>query len=160
MGVEGTYRRFLILVSQARKLPVERVHEIAQGRVWDGGTARQLGLVDQFGGLDEAVKDAARRAQIEVSDAKPVFLETESSWFSRTFGNLAVTRATVSPDPFGRLAQRPQAMMARAMDEAGRLLRGSSIQARCLECPAPYDLPPGAGPAGGWWEKLLSRLAR
>jgi protease-4 len=43
MGVEGTYRRFLNLVAEARKLPVERVHEIAQGRVWDGGTARQIG---------------------------------------------------------------------------------------------------------------------
>jgi protease-4 len=136
MGVEGTYRRFLSLVAEARKLPVERVHEIAQGRVWDGGTARQIGLVDQFGGLDDAVRDAAQRAQIEVSNAKPVFLEAEPSWFQQTFGGLAGARATVSPDPFGRLAQRPQALLRRALDEAGALLRGSSIQARCLECPA------------------------
>ncbi len=160
MGVEGTYRRFLMLVSQARKLPVERVHEIAQGRVWDGGTARQLGLVDQFGGLDEAVKEAARRAQIDVSDARPMFLEAETSWFSQTFGNMAATRATVSPDPFGRLAQRPQALLRRAIDEAGRLLRGSSIQARCLECPAAYDLLPSTGAAGGWWEALVARALK
>ena len=43
-GVESTYRRFLQIVAEARKLPVARVNEIAQGRVWDGGTARQLGL--------------------------------------------------------------------------------------------------------------------
>jgi protease-4 len=41
-GVDSTYRRFLSIVSAARKLPVERVDQIAQGRVWDGGTARQL----------------------------------------------------------------------------------------------------------------------
>jgi protease-4 len=160
IGVEGTYRRFLMLVSQARKLPVERVHEIAQGRVWDGGTARQLGLVDQFGGLDEAVKEAARRAQIDVGDARPIFLEAETSWFAQTFGNMAASRAAVSADPFGRLAQRPQALLRRALDEAGRLLRGSSIQARCLECPAAYELPPGSGAAGGWWEALAARLVK
>jgi protease-4 len=146
-------------VSDARRLPVERVHEIAQGRVWDGGTARQLGLVDQFGSLDDAVAEAARRAQIDPEDARPVFMEPASSWFTRTFGSFAQARATVSPDPFGRLAQRPQALLRRALDEAGELLSGSSIQARCLECPAPYDPPPPRGAARDWLATLLSRLA-
>jgi protease-4 len=55
MGVDGTYRRFLSLVSAARKIPVARVDQIAQGRIWAGGTAHQLRLVDAFGGLDDAV---------------------------------------------------------------------------------------------------------
>jgi protease-4 len=160
MGVEGTYRRFLTLVAEARKLPVERVHEIAQGRVWDGGSARQLGLVDQFGGLDEAIAEAAKRAQIDVSDARPVFLEPEPDWWTQWLGGMTASRATISPDPFGRLAQRPEALLHRALNEAGRLLRGSSIQARCLECPAAYDLVPAPGQTSGWWEVLLSRLAR
>ncbi|MDQ4087891.1 MAG: signal peptide peptidase SppA, partial [Pseudomonadota bacterium] len=62
LSVEGTYRRFVTLVSRARKLPAARVNAIGQGRVWDGGTARQLGLVDRFGSLDDAVAEAARRA--------------------------------------------------------------------------------------------------
>ncbi|HEX8364175.1 MAG TPA: signal peptide peptidase SppA [Allosphingosinicella sp.] len=161
MGVEGTYRRFLKLVSDARRLPVERVHEIAQGRVWDGGTARQLGLVDQFGSLGDAITEAARRARIAPDDTRPVFLEPASSWFTRTFGSFARARATISPDPFGRLAQRPQALLRRALDEAGQLLRGSSIQARCLECPAPYDAPPPPRrQASGWWELLLAQALR
>jgi protease-4 len=160
MGVEGTYRRFLTLVAEARKLPVERVHEIAQGRVWDGGSARQLGLVDQFGGLDEAIAEAAKRAQIDVSDARPVFLEPEPDWWTQWLGGMTASRTTISPDPFGRLAQRPEALLHRALNEAGRLLRGSSIQARCLECPAAYDLVPAPGQTSGWWEVLLSRLAR
>ena len=41
-------------------LPPARVNEIAQGRVWDGGTAHQLGLVDRFGNLNDAVAEAAR----------------------------------------------------------------------------------------------------
>ena len=54
-SIDFGYQRFLGLVSKARKMPVERVDQIAQGRVWDGGSARQLGLVDQFGGLQDAL---------------------------------------------------------------------------------------------------------
>ena len=39
----------------------EQVNEIGQGRVWDGGTALQLHLVDKFGGLQDAIAEAARR---------------------------------------------------------------------------------------------------
>ena len=42
-----------------------RVDELGQGRVWDGGSARQLGLVDQFGGLDAALARAAALAKID-----------------------------------------------------------------------------------------------
>ena len=48
-GVESIYRRFLGSSPTRAKSPAE-IDRIAQGRVWDGGTARQLGLVDQFGG--------------------------------------------------------------------------------------------------------------
>jgi len=157
MGVESAYRRFLSLVSEARKLPVEQVHRIAQGRVWDGGTARQLGLVDQFGSLDDAVAEAARRAGMDPKAARPVYLEPEPSWFSSTFGSFARVRATVSPDPFARLARRPEAIVQRAVREAQLLLRGSSIQARCLECPAAYEWAAGDGAAGGLLQLLLGR---
>ena len=50
-------------VAQAR--PRAQVDEIGQGRVWDGGTARQLGLVDQFGGLDDALEWAAKKAKLK-----------------------------------------------------------------------------------------------
>jgi protease-4 len=46
-------------------MPVERVDQIAQGRVWDGGSARQLGLVDQFGGLPDALDYAAAQAKLD-----------------------------------------------------------------------------------------------
>ena len=49
--------------SRARKTPAE-IDRIAQGRVWDGGTARQLGLVDGFGGMDEAIAKAAELAKL------------------------------------------------------------------------------------------------
>ncbi len=155
MGVESTYRRFLTLVAEARKLPVERVDQIAQGRVWDGGTARQLGLVDQFGSLQDAIAEAARRAQIEPEAARAVYLEPQPSWFGSFFGSYARVRTTASPDPFARLAQRPQALLRRAVGEAQRLLSGTAIQARCLECPPSYEWAPAEVSAG--WLALLAR---
>ena len=136
-GVENTYRRFLAIVAQARKLPVQRVNEIAQGRVWDGGTARQLSLIDGFGSLDDAIAEAARRAKLDPATAKAVYLEKEPSWaeqFLRTFNEGDAEQA--SPDAFSRMAARPQLLLARALADAQQILSGPAIQARCLECPA------------------------
>ncbi len=62
---DQTYDIFLKRVSDGRKMPKEKVHEIAQGRVWTGITADKLGLVDEIGGLNDAIKTAARMAGIE-----------------------------------------------------------------------------------------------
>ena len=59
-AIEQGYGRFVGLVAQSRKMTPERVDEIAQGRVWVGGVAHQLKLVDRFGGLDAAIAEAAR----------------------------------------------------------------------------------------------------
>jgi len=63
-GVEHVYSRFLTLVANARKSTPEAVHEIAQGRVWTGEKALQLGLVDQLGDLQDAIASAASLAGI------------------------------------------------------------------------------------------------
>ena len=49
-------------VAEGRRLPVSRVEEIAQGRVWSGTEAKKLGLVDEIGGLNEAIRYAGTRA--------------------------------------------------------------------------------------------------
>lgn len=60
--IDWTYGEFLRKVSEGRKLQPEAVAEIAQGRVWSGAEAKNLGLVDELGGLDAAVKFAAEKA--------------------------------------------------------------------------------------------------
>jgi len=60
-GVNSMYGRFLNIVAEARHKTPQQVDQIAQGRVWDGGTARQLGLVDGFGGMSDAIGKAAQR---------------------------------------------------------------------------------------------------
>ncbi|HYI63583.1 MAG TPA: signal peptide peptidase SppA [Allosphingosinicella sp.] len=158
MGVESTYRRFISLVANARRLAPARVHEIAQGRVWDGGAARQLGLVDRFGSLDDAIAEAARRARIDPDDARPVFLEKEPGFLAQMFADAARDEEeTVSRDAFARLARRPEAMIERALLDARSLLAGPAIQARCLECPATAPAArAGARAAEGLWARLLA----
>jgi len=71
--VEDIYGKFVGLVAEARGLEVERVDEIAQGRVWVGTDAIGLGLVDEIGGLRQAVDYAASLAgYVNKSDYKVV----------------------------------------------------------------------------------------
>lgn len=77
--VERTYRDFVEQVAEARGLPESEVREMAQGRVWSGRIARDLGLVDAFGGVEEAEAAAAELA--EVSEYRTVYLERELSAF-------------------------------------------------------------------------------
>lgn len=66
--IEKGYKDFIDGVAQARKLPVEKVDEIARGRVWSGADAKALGLVDDFGSLDAAADAAARLAGLDAGD--------------------------------------------------------------------------------------------
>lgn len=59
-SIEKTYATFLKRVADGRKMTTEQVDAIAQGRVWTGVDAHKLGLVDEIGGLDAAIKYAAK----------------------------------------------------------------------------------------------------
>jgi len=64
-GVDKIYDTFLDRVAEGRDLPKEAVHEIAKGRVWSGLKAKQIGLVDEIGGLNDAIAKAAELAELE-----------------------------------------------------------------------------------------------
>lgn len=63
-SVDRIYDRFITKVAESRKLPKAKVAEVAQGRVWSGKQALAIGLVDQMGGLQDAIQDAAQRAKL------------------------------------------------------------------------------------------------
>ncbi len=63
--VERFYDVFITRVAEGRGMTKEQVDEIGQGRVWAGVNALEIGLVDEFGGLEEAVKKAAELANLE-----------------------------------------------------------------------------------------------
>jgi protease-4 len=62
--VDATYNDFMRKVSVGRKLPFEKVQEIAKGRVWSGADAKDRGLVDELGGLWQATDDAKALAHL------------------------------------------------------------------------------------------------
>ncbi len=64
MNVENTYQRFIQLVAKGRNMSPQAVDKIAQGRVWSGLDAKQLGLVDELGSQPEAIAAAAKLAKL------------------------------------------------------------------------------------------------
>ncbi len=140
-SIGGTYKDFLALVSKARRLPVERVDAIAQGQVWDGGTARQLGLVDEFGGLPEALAWAAAKAGAKEGEWHAVHLGEADGNYDSLIRQLVTDDAqsappTASGDLFAMTAMRSEHLGTRITRDAERLLQTRGIQAFCIACPA------------------------
>ena len=63
-GVDKVYETFTSYVAEGRNLPIEKVLDIAGGRVWSGEDALAIGLIDAYGGLDAAIALAADKAEI------------------------------------------------------------------------------------------------
>jgi protease-4 len=64
-GVEHIYNTFVTHVAEGRKMTFAQVDSIAQGRVWSGSQAIKIGLVDEIGGLNDAIKEAAILAKVK-----------------------------------------------------------------------------------------------
>lgn len=64
-GIEATYETFLERVAQGRGITMAQADSLAQGRVWSGVDAKRLGLVDELGGLDEAIAEAAKMVNLD-----------------------------------------------------------------------------------------------
>ena len=65
LSIEKVYSDFISKVSEGRKIPVTSVDSIGQGRVWSGADAMKIGLVDEEGGLSDAIEAAGKLAGIE-----------------------------------------------------------------------------------------------
>jgi protease-4 len=158
-NVEHSYAHFLGLVGASRHRSPEQVDAIGQGHVWDGGTARQNGLVDQFGDLDAALAYAAKQAKLDTWH--PVYLgETRDQWGAllqrlRGSDEDSAPPATAR-DYAGAIAERQMDIFSSAMAGVERLVGTRGMQAYCLECPAQ---PGGAVPGRGDLT-LLARLAK
>ena len=137
-GIENGYRQFIGRVAASRHLTPARVDQIGQGRVWDGGTAHQIGLVDRFGTLSDAVAEAARRAHLDPAKVHAEYLEKKPGFVAQLMKQIARKQddedQSTGSDAFSRIAADHRATFARALGDMQRLATGSAIQARCLEC--------------------------
>ena len=157
-GVDSIYRRFLGIVAESRHKTPQQVDQIAQGRVWDGGTARQLGLIDGFGNLHDAIEKAGALAKISNPEDEVRFLKRPETFEEKLVEMLASDASepdTGDQDAFAAVA--PDTKLTDALVELRSVLIGPRIQVRCLDCPmgAParvtkQDL--------GWFESLRQLL--
>lgn len=79
--VDRGYAKFINRVAEGRHMKPERVRHIAEGRVWDGMKALQIGLVDELGGIDDAIAYAAKEAKIDNDYKLSAYPEYDPSFF-------------------------------------------------------------------------------
>ncbi|WP_310414088.1 signal peptide peptidase SppA [Chamaesiphon sp. OTE_8_metabat_110] len=99
--VNDIYDDFLNKVAESRKLPKEKVAEIAQGRVWSGTDAKKIGLVDEIGGLNDAIAHAVKTAKLGKDwelEEYPV-VESWEEKLIKQFGGSQEIRSLQSQDP-------------------------------------------------------------
>ena len=97
--LQNVHTQFIAAISRGRKLPVEQVRQLADGRIYSGEQAHDLKLVDQLGGLRDAVQLAAERAGIS---GEPSWIEIEKRqppWWWRRLTGLMEN----GPESFGGL---------------------------------------------------------
>ncbi|MFT6990952.1 MAG: protease-4, partial [Paraglaciecola sp.] len=92
-GIEHGYDQFISLVADKRDMSKDQVDQIAQGRVWIGETALELGLVDELGYLDDGVKAAAELANLETYDTQYIqkTLSKSELFWKELFQNVSVS---------------------------------------------------------------------
>ena len=162
-NIESNYGRFLGLVGASRNKSAAEVEAFAEGRAWDGGTARQKGLVDQFGGLDAALADAAGRAKLGedwhaawYGDEQDPYASLIEQWR----GDDEADGPSAGLDFTGLVATRQQAGLDRLLGDLGGLFEARGAQALCLDCPVPTPTRTARGSESGWLARLVAVFAR
>jgi protease-4 len=83
--VDNVHHQFVAAVAKGRRMEEEQVRKLADGRIYSGAQARELGLVDQFGTLRDAIEVAARRAGLEGEPAVYYSRPEQERWWERMF---------------------------------------------------------------------------
>ena len=121
-GVEDIYSTFITHVSEGRNMSTEAVDEIGQGRIWTGYDAKDIGLIDTYGGIEKAIEVAAYLAKVE--DYRIISLPKKKNPFEelslKLYGKASISDLILSK--FGFTTQ-----MTEPIEE---LLKGDRIQAR------------------------------
>ena len=144
------YNDFLQLVANNRNMTVEQVDNIAQGRIWSGKKAKELGLVDELGNLDDAVTAAAELANIEQYDTLLIEKEQspsnkliqqllgQSSYLMTLFNDdnaLSINAINISKNgPFSEI----MSLMAKEMKQMNQFNDPQGRYMFCTACSASY----------------------
>ena len=123
--IKRVYSTFLERVATGRNMSVEEVDKVAQGRVWSGSDAYNIGLVDSLGGLEEAVAYAAKLAETES------YRTTNYPKFSDDFESFL---QSLQPSPFGQTA------IGRSVQYFQSLFSKQTTQIDHIQARIPFEL--------------------
>ncbi len=158
LSVEDIYRRFTGIVAEARGMTVAKVDEVGQGRVWSGGAARQLGLVDRFGNLDDAIAAAEVKAGFEAGELRRVTMVRPKPIGIQIIEDLFEADRAAAPRGYLDLAAaRARLQLTAGLADAAQVVGGPATQVRCLACTGLVSSPVRMTPE---FEKLLLVAAK
>ncbi|MDQ2075265.1 signal peptide peptidase SppA [Marinimicrobium sp. ABcell2] len=139
-SVDHIYARFVALVSEARGMEPMEVDLIAQGRVWSADMARELGLVDHLGNLDEVIDAAAQR--LDLDDYEVTLITRRLTPLEALLRQLQPRASAMVPQSLSTrwLGSELEQHLSPALEPIKVLQQMNDprgIYARCMECVAP-----------------------
>ncbi|MBC3764321.1 signal peptide peptidase SppA [Neptunicella marina] len=134
-SIENGYDKFISMVAENRHMTKEQVDQIAQGRVWIGEAAKDLGLVDHLGYINDAIASAAKLAGLEKYDTKTIEkeLSPQQKFMQKLFGKAsAIVKSDISSEP-NALVKLLNSVLG-DIKPVTELNDPNGIYARCLAC--------------------------
>ncbi|MEN6404859.1 MAG: signal peptide peptidase SppA [Thermoguttaceae bacterium] len=129
--LEETYRQFVGKAAEGRKMPVEKLEQLAQGRVYTGRMAKKLGLVDQLGTLSDAVTAAKLAAGLTSdADVELMVLPEPKTFFEQLFGDPSASTDLESLLPEGFALLRQTQLFRQLLSERVLLWMPYSVQVK------------------------------
>tara|TARA_R110000744_G_scaffold260293_3_gene375296 strand:+ start:20287 stop:22149 length:1863 start_codon:yes stop_codon:yes gene_type:complete len=137
LNIERGYRDFIELVANNRDMTTEQVDAIAQGRVWSGSKALELGLVDALGNIENAIEAAAELANIESYDT--LLIEKEKSpralFLQSLFGQASIMLGEQSNTEYsGNSITKMISQLSLELKQLAQLNDPQGIYSFCLAC--------------------------
>ena len=135
LGIERGYQDFISLVAENRNMTLEEVDNIAQGRVWSGIKAKEIGLVDELGSLEDAVNEAASIAGLQDFDVKVI--EKELTPREQFLKDMFGQASAYLPEPVETTKGPVEMFINKVVDEAVQINKMNDpkgIYSLCLHC--------------------------
>jgi protease-4 len=138
-GVQDIYQQFLTIVAGARKMPVAEVAPIAEGRVWSGSRAKALKLIDQYGDLQAAIREAGRLAGLK-GEPRILIMRQPQPFLLQMISRLSGGSSAPAQDAMARAVAISRMRAAAQVEAAIAVANGPTVQAHCLTCTG-YSVP-------------------
>ena len=136
-GVDNIYQRFISLVADCRDSTPESIHAIAQGRIWSGETALELGLVDSLGNLTDVIEAAAEEQNLNNYSVKKITrkLSSREKFIRSLLEESQILQANAVSDINNNILVEYLLSDLRKINQITK--NDSKIFTQCFECVAP-----------------------